>query len=343
MGNGLITVVVPIYNVERYLNRCIESIVNQTYKELEILLIDDGSPDQCPQMCDEWAKKDCRIRVIHKLNEGLGIARNVGIEHASGEYICFFDSDDYIADDLVEKAYRKICQEEADIVIYGSVTACTKDNIFIAHIPNPAKDVYEGREVLSSFLPEFIGPDPESGKESHLPRGAWAALYRMDLIRRADWRFVSEREIISEDIYSHLVLYKDVRKVAVLREAPYYYCTNEESLSRSYHSGRYEKIKYFYERCVEACRSAGYPDEVARRCMEPFISFTIAALKQEVVLAENPGKAIRKIIDDPVLQQVLCAKKKDKTNLKKRMLFWAIRNKKYSIVTFLLNVRNRLK
>ena len=90
MEVGLVSVVLPIYNVEKYLDRCIESVINQTYKNLEILLVDDGSPDSCPQKCEEWAKKDERIKVIHKTNAGLGYARNTGIENASGEYICFF-------------------------------------------------------------------------------------------------------------------------------------------------------------------------------------------------------------------------------------------------------------
>ena len=94
MLNKKVTVVLPIYNVEKYLDRSVKSIVEQTYTNLEIILVDDGSPDMCPQMCDEWARKDKRIKVIHKKNAGLGMARNTGIDNASGDYICFFDSDD---------------------------------------------------------------------------------------------------------------------------------------------------------------------------------------------------------------------------------------------------------
>ena len=101
MQQGLISVVLPVYHTERYLDRCVTSVVNQTYSNLEIILVDDGSPDRCPQMCDEWAKKDSRIRVVHKQNAGLGMARNSGIEAATGEYICFFDSDDYVALDTI--------------------------------------------------------------------------------------------------------------------------------------------------------------------------------------------------------------------------------------------------
>ena len=100
----LVSVVLPIYKVEKYLNRCIESVVNQTYSNLEIILVDDGSPDSCPNMCDEWKKKDSRIVVIHKENGGLGEARNSGISAANGKYICFFDSDDYVSNETIDKS-----------------------------------------------------------------------------------------------------------------------------------------------------------------------------------------------------------------------------------------------
>ena len=101
----MVSIVVPVYNVEAYLDRCIESLVNQTYKHLEIILVDDGSPDNCPMICEKWAGLDERIKVIHKENAGLGMARNTGLEHATGDYICFFDSDDYVASDTIEKSF----------------------------------------------------------------------------------------------------------------------------------------------------------------------------------------------------------------------------------------------
>ena len=96
MSSELISIIVPVYKVEKYIDRCVESIINQTYKNIEIILVDDGSPDNCPKICDEWAKKDKRIRVIHKENRGVSSARNVGIDVAKGKYIGFVDSDDYI-------------------------------------------------------------------------------------------------------------------------------------------------------------------------------------------------------------------------------------------------------
>ena len=98
--NPLISVIVPIYNRELYLEKCIESIVSQTYSNLEIILVDDGSPDNCPAICDEWAKKDSRIKVVHKENGGVASARNAGLSAATGDYVAFVDGDDFIAPEM---------------------------------------------------------------------------------------------------------------------------------------------------------------------------------------------------------------------------------------------------
>lgn len=110
-----ISVIVPVYKVEKYLDRCIESIIKQTYKNLEIILVDDGSPDRCGEICDSYSNKDGRIKVIHKTNGGLSDARNVGIEAASGNYISFIDSDDWIDKDMLELLYKMIKKHDADI------------------------------------------------------------------------------------------------------------------------------------------------------------------------------------------------------------------------------------
>ena len=107
-----ISVIVPIYNVEKYLEKCINSIVFQTYKNIEILLIDDGSTDKSSYICEEWKKRDSRINVVHKANGGLSDARNCGLNIASGEYVCFIDSDDYIENDYIEKLYKILIENK---------------------------------------------------------------------------------------------------------------------------------------------------------------------------------------------------------------------------------------
>ena len=115
----LISVIVPIYHVEQYLNRCVESLVNQTYSNLEIILVDDGSPDNCPKMCDDWVQKDSRIKVIHKGNGGLSDARNAGMQIANGDVISFIDSDDWIDPKFFEVMLNVMQDDESDIVSCG--------------------------------------------------------------------------------------------------------------------------------------------------------------------------------------------------------------------------------
>ena len=328
MDQELVTIVVPIYNVEQYLNRCINSIVDQSYRNLEILLIDDGSPDNCPKMCDEWMQKDNRIRVVHKINAGLGMARNTGIEHARGKYICFFDSDDYIAPDTIKIAYKSMAENQADIVVFGSAMVDESQMVLSTKIPEA--NVYQDGEVLQTFLPTLMGENPDTGFDANIPFSAWSCLFSMELIQRAQWRFVSEREIVSEDIYSLMQLYRYVRKVVVLKECLYFYCRNGASLTQSYRSDRYNRNRHFYLKCLELCESNGYSYKIVSRCKEPFLSNVIGVLKQEVAHHKSVSDSVnrlKEIVDDDVLQQVAWAKKNERTNVKKALLYWSIRHK----------------
>lgn len=128
-----ISIIVPVYNVEKYLEKCVRSILAQTFTDFELILVDDGSPDSSGAMCDQFAEQDQRVKVIHKENGGLSDARNAGIEIATGEYLGFVDSDDYIADDMYELLYTNIVKEDADLSICGIY------------------DVYEGRANCKKF------------------------------------------------------------------------------------------------------------------------------------------------------------------------------------------------
>lgn len=117
MDNHLVSIIIPVYKVEEYLDRCVESVINQTYTNLEIILVDDGSPDHCPQMCDDWAKKDDRIRVVHQQNKGLSGARNTGIREAKGDWLYFLDSDDEITHDCIELLVAPLRMRQFDFVM----------------------------------------------------------------------------------------------------------------------------------------------------------------------------------------------------------------------------------
>lgn len=151
MNNVFISVIVPIYNVEPYLRTCIDSIINQTYSNLEIVLVDDGSPDACPQICDEYKIKDCRIKVIHQNNRGLAHARNVGIANACGEYITFVDSDDIIALNYVEYLYQGIYDYNAEISVATFQTFEKEITSSSSNILNNKFDEISKKEAISRY------------------------------------------------------------------------------------------------------------------------------------------------------------------------------------------------
>ena len=122
MTEDLISVIIPVYKVEKYLDECLASVTGQTYRNLEIILVDDGSPDRCGEICDQWANKDNRIRVIHKQNGGLADARNAGIDVATGDYISFVDSDDYVDEDFLEGLYSALKKFNTKLAICNMTT-----------------------------------------------------------------------------------------------------------------------------------------------------------------------------------------------------------------------------
>ena len=141
-----ISIIVPVYNVENYIEECLESVIHQTFRDLEIILIDDGSTDKSGEICDEYARKDARIHVIHQKNSGLSFARNVGIDRATGDYLMFVDSDDYVTNDFCEALYKKAVNSNADIVIGQYIRI--ENGQLINGINNIKEGMVSGRDAL---------------------------------------------------------------------------------------------------------------------------------------------------------------------------------------------------
>jgi glycosyltransferase involved in cell wall biosynthesis len=146
MKTELISVIIPVYKVEKYINRCVESVLVQNYHNIEVILVDDGSPDNCGIICDRYADKDSRVKVIHKTNGGLSDARNAGLNIATGQYICFIDSDDYIEKDMLKDMYDNIVRTGADITICNY---CAVDN-------EGHKQYFRWRVDRKRILEEFL-------------------------------------------------------------------------------------------------------------------------------------------------------------------------------------------
>lgn len=336
MNEPLISVVLPIYNVEKVLRRCVDSVLNQTYRNLEVILVDDGSPDGCPAICDEYALQDPRVKVIHKQNAGLGYARNTGIEHATGKYICFFDSDDYIEPTTLEECCALAEKEKADLVCYGNTEETSQGKIMKTRVPTPPKALYCGEEVQRELMPMALAHCAKTGENWNLLLSAWCELFSLETIQKNQFRFVSEREIISEDFYSVLQYYSYCEKVAFIQKPFYHYIANPASLSKSYRADRYERIKVFLEKMNELSVKMGMKSELQERIKTVFLGITIGALKQ-IVCADLPGKqrrcAFKTVVNDDTMKTVLKDYDASGEGLFKRIFFWSMK-KRFSLLSY---------
>lgn len=210
----MISVIVPVYKVEKYLSRCVDSILAQTYSDLEIILVDDGSPDRCGEICDEYAKKDARIRVIHKANGGLSDARNAGIEAATGEFICFIDSDDYIDTSMLMRLTQLQQQYDADIACCGVCDVYEGGHYTVK--PDSRTMCYTGKEALEDTL---------AGR--NMVVSACNKLIRMKTL--GEHRFLVGK--IYEDAFFMPKLILDAKCVAVTTEPLYFYWHRKGSIT----------------------------------------------------------------------------------------------------------------
>ena len=342
--NKLVSIVVPIYNVEKYLDRCISSIASQTYRNLEIILVDDGSPDNCPSICDEWAKKDSRIVVVHKENEGLGRARNTGIDNATGEYICFFDSDDYIEYDTIEACVKIASDNNADLVVFGHDDVTPDMKQIGVHIPKSPKNIFSGEEIKKELLPNSLYCNLQSGEDWNMVMSAWNKLYSMDVIRKNTWRFVSERDIISEDFYSLTELYGYLNCVCVIDKAFYHYVVNNSSLSRSYRTDRFEKIKSFYSAMVSLSEKMGVHDEIEQSINGVTFGITVGAMKQIVasdLSFKKRRSELRKVIKDEFLKKLVKSTDYSGAGLPKKLLYIATKYNMVLLCFLLIYLKNK--
>lgn len=214
----LVSVIIPIYNVEKYLERCIISVVHQTYKNLEIILVNDGSPDNSLSICEVWKKRDSRIKVLNKPNGGLSDARNSGLRIATGDLIAFVDSDDWISINMIENMVLELCKQNADMVVCDFVsvydTGYMEKNIKESFTPK----VISSRELMKLTL-----------KDREITNHVWRRLYKRELI--IEDIFPVGKNF--EDVYTSPIFISKCSKIVVLSEAYYYYRINNEGIVKS--------------------------------------------------------------------------------------------------------------
>lgn len=242
-----VSIIVPVYKVEKYLNRCVDSIINQTYKNIEIILVDDESPDNCGKMCEKYAKKDQRIKTYHKKNGGLSDARNYGLKYAKGEYIAYVDSDDYIEPKMIEILVNAIEKNNADIAMCGTKVVGDYSTYNNKWFDNDL--VLNKEEALKALLENRI-----------ITSHAWNKLYRKEIIKKYPW----PKGRLYEDIRIMHNVFKSCQKIAICKEYLYDYYQREDSICNNKNLAnefeyvdafitRYEDIKNDSKEYEEIC------------------------------------------------------------------------------------------
>ncbi len=249
MINPKVSIIVPVYNVEKYLERCVSSLKEQTLKDIEIILVDDSSTDSSLEICNKMAAEDSRIKVIHKPNEGAGMARNAALDIASGEYIGFVDSDDFVELNMFETLYDKAVQHGSDLVLSGVLFV--DGNMFSEKDKCIRKEYFEKdtnfdtKETLEKLRMGIVGSLPEDADDSKYGMSIWKNLFKLEIIKKNNIVFQSEREIYSEDALFMIDYISCIKKATGISEAFYNYCRNGDSISKTYKKDRFEKSLAF--------------------------------------------------------------------------------------------------
>lgn len=302
----LISVIVPVYNVEKYLRQCIDSILQQTYKNTEIILIDDGSKDSSGKICNEYAEKYSNVHTVHKENAGLGMARNTGLENIKGKYVTFVDSDDWISKNLLEVLYYKLKINNVDFCKSGFQRV--KNDGTMVSLTQYKTEIFEGDRAKKELLPRMVGSSPF--QHDSIEMAVCAVLYNAEIIKSYGIRFPSERELISEDLVFNIDYMQYANSACTVDAVGYNYRVNEQSLTRTYRPDRYKASAYFYTEMEKKLKNFGYDDRTILRLKRMFFICVRMSIGQETktvsgLSTKQSRKNIKEICNDSLLRDII--------------------------------------
>ena len=351
MTKPSLSIVVPVYNTEKYLRRCMDSIMNQTLKDIEIIIVDDGSKEECAVLCDEISKTDSRIKVVHKENGGLGFARNSGIEAATGEYIGFVDSDDYIEQIMYETLYNAAKKYNADLCLSG--ICFVGGNMFSEAGGDTKKSYFDEetvfkKEDIKKLLLGVIGALPHEPDDSRYGVSVCKNIFKTSVIREKGIRFMSEREILSEDTLFMVDYIKSAESAVGVPGAYYCYCRNEDSLSKSYNKERFEKSIIFLDELEkriaeisEKCEYKIYLDRLVQGFGRILCSQEIMHARDKKIKFSHLKKRLKEICTQEKIQNVLKSYPWYRLPVKQAAFAFAMKYKLFLLQKLMVVLRDR--
>lgn len=306
MHRPKISVLIPVYNVELYLRRCVDSALAQTLQELEVILVDDGSPDNSPAICDEYAEKDDRIRVIHKPNGGLASARNAGMSIATGEYLFFLDSDDWLELDGLERLYKVAEKYQVDFVRYRAIrTGWPGMELNAPCMMEPVRELHEGYYDLAAIRNEvyprlLVTPQLTMGAVV----GAWGSLYRLDFLRKNQLAFYEEVKFSEDLVFSARVVRAASSFYFVDTPGVYHYFYNPNSISKSFRAGRWESCKSLIRTCErDFAEDKEYDFSKQLHCLRWFCIMLALNERRFLTDVNQRQQYCRELMRDPVIRE----------------------------------------
>lgn len=327
-----VSIIVPVYKVEPYLKRCVDSLTNQTLRDIEIILVDDGSPDNCPQMCDEFAKQDSRIKVIHKINGGQGSARNAGIRVAAGDYIGFVDSDDSAEPDMYEKLYDCAVKTDVDFAMADYYRVCADERI--PKTLDIRAGLYSKSDIQNEIFPMLI---MREAVDFGPLLSVCNCLYKTEFLRDNNLYFDEEIKVAEDCIYSAILGYR-ARSFYYLKGAYVYnYMVNAGSTSRSYKPALWniyckmnEKLRNFFE---------NRPDFDFSRQLDIHIFYFACSVFSQLRYSDLSFKekyAVRKeVLSSPVFRNTAKTFRLPNVNFKFKTLLWLMKHRHPLIISML--------
>lgn len=336
-----LSIIVPVYKVEEYLDICVTSLVKQTMRDIEIILIDDDSPDNCPSLCDEWARRDQRIKVIHKKNGGLGLARNSGLDIATGEYVTFVDSDDYICADTYQYLMDKYDKSCPDVIFYQFMKFSDETN---AHPMISKERTVLHSEDIDKLKMDIIAADSLIKSERIIKCSACTAIYKREIINKTGLRFHSERELVSEDMIFNLDFLTDASKVCIDDSVLYFYRENPKSLTHSIDLNKLNRFDTFDKYLRENIKRWGLKEDAHIRISRLLISTYRATLanilssKQEIKIKKT---FFKKATGSESLKKAMKTYPWTHFGIYPKMFFLSIRYNLFWVALSLANMRSR--
>ena len=333
-----ISIVVPIYNVEAFLPRCIDSLKNQTHHNIEIILVDDESPDRCGEIAEEYAAKDDRIKVIHQKNKWLGGARNSGLKIATGKYVLFVDSDDYIHEETCEKLLSYVKKMQVDLLLFDFYNVDQEGKVSsINSVDISTERIFRGKEVQELLYPFIIS--------THIINGAWMKIYKRSVLIDNEIYF---DEVIryAEDYEFCLRLFPVIQSFAYVNKPFYYYVQNDNSIMHMHDPKMAEKFVTLYKLRESFLKRENIASsENKEKSAELLIAMLVKTLDRylgdvHIGIKKEKYDQIKKMIEMSEIQEALLRIDVSKMNMGKygRLIIWGMKNKCIPIIYWLYRV-----